>query len=74
MDELADLAALSLSGLHRLFLRHLNMPVSEYLMRLRIGGATTLLIRLWKNPSPTSPKQSAIARSPINRQFRVRRP
>lgn len=43
MEELADLAALSLSGLHRLFLRHLNMPISEYLMRLRIGEACALL-------------------------------
>lgn len=42
--ELAQLAGLSLSGFHRLFRRHLRMPVSEYISRLRIGQACALLI------------------------------
>ena len=41
--ELADIAALSLSGLHRTFLRHTRQTVSQYLIRLRIGRACALL-------------------------------
>lgn len=41
--ELADIAALSPSGLHRTFLRHTHQTVSQYLIRLRIGRACALL-------------------------------
>jgi AraC-like DNA-binding protein len=41
--ELADIAALSPSGLHRTFLRHTRQTVSQYLIRLRIGRACALL-------------------------------
>ncbi|HEV7277576.1 MAG TPA: AraC family transcriptional regulator [Devosiaceae bacterium] len=41
--ELADIAALSPSGLHRLFRRHTRQTVTEYVMRLRIGEACALL-------------------------------
>ncbi|HQZ13256.1 MAG TPA: AraC family transcriptional regulator [Devosia sp.] len=40
---LADIAALSPSGLHRLFRRHTQQTVSAYVMRLRIGEACVLL-------------------------------
>ena len=40
---LADIAALSPSGLHRTFLRHTSQTVSQYLIRLRIGRACALL-------------------------------
>jgi AraC-like DNA-binding protein len=40
---LADIAALSASGLHRLFRRHTRQTVSAYVMRLRIGEACALL-------------------------------
>ncbi|MEO5805769.1 AraC family transcriptional regulator [Devosia sp.] len=40
---LADIAALSPSGLHRTFLRHTSQSVSAYLIRLRIGRACALL-------------------------------
>jgi transcriptional regulator GlxA family with amidase domain len=43
IDTLADVAALSPSGLHRLFRRHTNMSVTDYLMRLRIGEACAML-------------------------------
>lgn len=43
MTQLADIAALSPSGLHRTFLRHTRQTVSQYLTRLRIGRACALL-------------------------------
>lgn len=43
LDALADIAALSPSGLHRLFLRHTGQSVTGYLARLRIGAACALL-------------------------------
>ena len=41
--RLADIAALSASGLHRLFHRHTQQTVSAYVIRLRIGEACALL-------------------------------
>jgi AraC-like DNA-binding protein len=41
--ELAGIAALSASGLHRSFLRHTRQTVTRYLTRLRIGRACALL-------------------------------
>ena len=41
--QLADIAALSPSGLHRTFRRHTRQSVSQYLIRLRIGRACALL-------------------------------
>lgn len=43
VDTLASEAALSRSGLHRLFRDHIRMTVSSYVMRLRIGAACALL-------------------------------
>lgn len=43
IDALADIAALSPSGLHRMFVRHVRSPVSAYVTRLRIGEACALL-------------------------------
>ncbi len=43
LDDLAEIAALSPSGLHRSFLRHTGQNVSQYLARLRIGHACALL-------------------------------
>ena len=43
MAALADIAALSPSGLHRTFQRHTRLSVSQYLIRLRIGRACALL-------------------------------
>ena len=43
VDDLASEAALSRSGLHRLFRDHIHMTISEYVMRLRIGAACALL-------------------------------
>lgn len=43
IDELADIAALSPSGLHRMFVRHVHSPVSVYITQLRLGEACALL-------------------------------
>jgi len=43
VDRLASEAALSRSGLHRLFRDHVHMTVSAYVMRIRIGAACALL-------------------------------
>jgi AraC-like DNA-binding protein len=43
VEALADIAALSVSGLHRLFRRHTGATVSEYLIRMRVGEACSLL-------------------------------
>jgi AraC-like DNA-binding protein len=43
VDKLASEAALSRSGLHRLFRDHIHMTISDYVMRLRIGAACALL-------------------------------
>jgi AraC-like DNA-binding protein len=42
--ELADIAHLSESGLHRLFQRHTMMTISAYVAQLRIGRACQMLI------------------------------
>lgn len=43
LPELADIAALSPSGLHRLFRRHTRQTITEYVTALRIGEACALL-------------------------------
>ncbi len=43
MEELAEIAFLSISGLHRLFQRHTQMSVSEYVIALRIGESCSRL-------------------------------
>jgi len=43
ITQLADLASLSLSGFHRFFRRHTQLTLTEYVARLRIGQACSLL-------------------------------
>ncbi|WP_457586385.1 helix-turn-helix domain-containing protein [Ensifer canadensis] len=73
MDELADIAALSLSGLHRLFLRHLDMPISEYLMRLRIGEACALLSGTEKSIAHAAEMVGYRSIANFNRQFKTQK-
>jgi AraC-like DNA-binding protein/quercetin dioxygenase-like cupin family protein len=44
VETLADVAALSASGFHRLFRRHTQLTVTEYVAELRIGQACALLV------------------------------
>lgn len=43
LEDLAGIAALSVSGLHRLFRKHTQTTISDYLIRLRIGDACARL-------------------------------
>lgn len=43
IDDLAEIAALSPSGLHRMFKRHVGVSLSNYLINLRIGEASARL-------------------------------
>ena len=70
LEELADIAALSVSGLHRLFRKHTQAAVSDYLMRLRIGEACA---RLSGTHQPVQHIAAAVGYNSFanfNRQFR----
>lgn len=43
LEALADIAALSVSGLHRMFRKHTQTTISDYLIRLRIADACARL-------------------------------
>lgn len=43
LDTLAQIAALSVSGLHRMFRKHTQTTISDYLIRLRIADACARL-------------------------------
>ncbi|MCR4268032.1 AraC family transcriptional regulator [Nitratireductor sp. ZSWI3] len=71
--ELAALAALSLSGLHRLFARHTRTTISDYVMRLRVGDACA---RLSGTRQPVRHIAEAVgynALANFNRQFKALR-
>ncbi len=71
LEELADIAALSVSGLHRLFRRHTGTTVSDYLIRMRIGDACA---RLSATGQPVGHIADAVGYSSFanfNRQFRA---
>jgi len=69
MDDLADMAALSVSGLHRLFKRHTRLSVSEYVTQLRIGKACSLLISTDKPIACIADEVGYRNLSHFNRQF-----
>lgn len=71
LAELADVAALSVSGLHRLFAKHVQSTVTDYIMRMRIGDASA---RLSGTDQPVRFIADAVgygALSNFNRQFRA---
>ncbi|MBO6717343.1 MAG: AraC family transcriptional regulator [Rhizobiaceae bacterium] len=71
LAELADIAALSVSGLHRLFAKHMQTTVTDYVMRMRIGDASA---RLSGTDQPIQHIANAVgygALSNFNRQFRA---
>jgi AraC-like DNA-binding protein len=69
MDYLAEIAALSVSGLHRLFKRHTRQTVGEYIAHLRIGKACSLLISTTRPVSWISTESGYTNLSHFNRQF-----
>jgi AraC-like DNA-binding protein len=73
LTELAGIGALSVSGLHRLFLKHTGRTISEYVAHMRIGDACARL-------SGTNQPIGTIAQmvgypslGNFNRQFRAMR-
>ncbi len=67
--ELARLAALSVSGLHRLFKRHTRLTVGEYIAQLRIGKACSLLVSTDKPIACIADEVGYTNLSHFNRQF-----
>lgn len=67
--DLADLAALSVSGLHRLFKRHTRLTVGEYITQLRVGKACSLLVSTDKPISCIADEVGYANLSHFNRQF-----
>lgn len=73
LPELANIAALSLSGLHRLFVRHTRTSITGYLAGLRIGEACS---RLSATDQPIRHIAEAVGYSSLanfNRQFKALR-
>jgi len=69
LDGLAELAALSTSGLHRLFKRHTRLTIGEYIAQLRIGKACALLVSTDKPISFIADEVGYTNLSHFNRQF-----
>ena len=70
LEELAGIAALSVSGTHRLFRRHMRATISDYIIRLRIGDACA---RLSGTSQPIQHIANAVGYGSLanfNRQFR----
>ncbi len=68
---LAGIAALSPSGLHRLFGRHLHTSISDYVMRLRIGEACALLSGTDRPIAHIAGEVGYVSLANFNRQFKV---
>lgn len=71
IGRLADIAALSPSGLHRLFRRHTRQTISNYVMRLRIGEACALLSGSSRPIAHIAADVGYHALANFNRQFRA---
>nr|WP_196108449.1 MULTISPECIES: AraC family transcriptional regulator [unclassified Ochrobactrum] len=70
MEELAKIAFLSVSGLHRLFQRHTQMSVSEYLIALRIGESCSRLSGTNQPIQHIAAEVGYASLANFNRQFR----
>ncbi len=73
LPELAEIAALSVSGLHRLFTRHTRTSIGTYVTGLRIGDACS---RLSSTTQPIQHVADAVGYASLanfNRQFRLLR-
>lgn len=69
--ELAELSYLSLSGFHRLFRRHTRMTLTDYVARLRIGEACSLLISTEQSIAYISDLVGYANLANFNRQFKA---
>jgi len=71
LDALADVAALSPSGLHRMFVRHVRSPVSVYITRLRLGEACALLSGTMRPIAHIAADVGYDSLANFNRQFKA---
>jgi AraC-like DNA-binding protein len=71
VETLADVAALSPSGFHRLFRRHTRLTVTEYVAELRIGEACALLVNGRKPIAHIADEVGYRNLANFNRQFRA---
>lgn len=72
MADLAGIAALSQSGLHRLFKRWTGTTISEYVSRMRIGTACALLAGTDRAIAAISRDAGFASLANFNRQFQAR--
>jgi AraC-like DNA-binding protein len=71
IEALAEVAALSPSGLHRLFRRHTHTTVSDYLMRLKIGEACAMLSGTARPVAHIAEAVGYASLANFNRQFKA---
>lgn len=71
LPELAEIAALSPSGLHRLFRRYTQMSLSDYVLRLRIGEACAMLSSTTKPIAHIADAIGYRSLANFNRQFKA---
>jgi AraC-like DNA-binding protein len=71
IGDLADIAALSPSGLHRLFRRHMRLSISDYLIRMKIGEACAMLTATAKPVAHIADAVGYNSLANFNRQFKA---
>jgi AraC-like DNA-binding protein len=71
IPDLAEIAALSPSGLHRLFRRHTHQTITDYVMRLRIGEACALLSGTSRPIAHIAEEVGYDSLANFNRQFKA---
>jgi AraC-like DNA-binding protein len=71
IEELAALASLSPSALHRMFRRHTRLTPIAYAMKLRIGSACSLLMEGAPSIAAVAARVGYTNLSNFNRQFRT---
>lgn len=71
IETLADVAALSVSGFHRLFRRHTRLTVTDYVADLRIGQACALLVTTRKPVAHIADEVGYRNLANFNRRFRA---
>jgi AraC-like DNA-binding protein len=71
IETLANVAALSVSGFHRLFRRHTRLTVGDYVAELRIGQACALLVNTRQPIAHIADEVGYANLANFNRQFRA---
>ena len=71
ISVLAEVAALSASGFHRLFRRHTRLTVGDYIAELRVGQACALLVNTSRPVAHIAEEVGYRSLANFNRQFRA---